>query len=140
MSDRDIELLRGWIEAFNARDIDALVARCTPDIEFHSAFAAMGGVYRGRDEMRRWHRDLEDAWGSEIYLEPVAFFDLGELILSHYVYHGRGQQSGADVAMPASSVTKWRDGLMAYVKVYLDPNDALRQLGVSGNELIRIAP
>src|SRR5450755_2901951 len=60
MSDENVELLRRWIEAFNAREIDAIIAHCDPSIELHSVFAAAGGaVYSGHDGLRRWQRDLE---------------------------------------------------------------------------------
>ena len=73
MSDENVELLRRWIEAFNAREIDAMIAHCDPSIELHSVFAAAGGaVYSGHDGLRRWQRDLEDAWGEGIRVEPEA--------------------------------------------------------------------
>jgi hypothetical protein len=63
VSEHNLETLRRWVQAFNARDIDQLIACCDPSIEFHSAFAAVGGaVYHGHDGMRTWHRDLEDVW------------------------------------------------------------------------------
>ena len=42
--ERNVDLLPRWFEALNARDIEALIALCDPDIEFHSAFAAVGGA------------------------------------------------------------------------------------------------
>jgi ketosteroid isomerase-like protein len=142
MSARDIELLRRFDEAFNARDIEALIALFDPDIELHSAFAAVGGaIYHGHDEMRRWHRDLQETWGEDIHVEPEVYFDLGgEHTLTFYLYHARGRHSGAEAVMPATPLVRWRDGLMTYVKVYLDRADALRDLGVSEDELEPIAP
>jgi hypothetical protein len=125
---------------FNTRDIEALIALCDPAIELHSVFAAVGAVYHGHDGMRRWHRDLQEAWGEEIRVEPEAHFDLGEQTLSFYVYHARGHHSGAEVATPATSVARWRDGLATYIKVYLDRAEALRDLSVSEDELERIEP
>jgi ketosteroid isomerase-like protein len=53
MSESKVELLHRFYEAFNARDIEALIACCDPSIEFHSTFAAVGGgVYHGHDGMR----------------------------------------------------------------------------------------
>ena len=141
MSERNVELLRHWIDVFNTRDIEALVAICDRGVELHSVFAAVGGgVYHGHDGMRRWHADLKEAWGEEIRLEPEAYFDLGEHTLQFFVYHARGQHSGAAVAMPAAGVSRWRDGFMTYVKVYLDRADALRDLGVAEDELEPIKP
>ena len=141
MSEKDVELARAFTDAFNAHDIDTLISCCDPQIEFHSTFAAVGGaVYHGHDGMRRWHRDLEEAWENEIRSEPEAFFDLGEHTLTFTVLHGRGRQSGADVVLPMAAVTRSRDGLFVYYKAYIHREDALMELGVSEDALEPIAP
>jgi ketosteroid isomerase-like protein len=141
MSEHNVEFMRRFNEAFNARDIGAAIACCDPNIEFHSAFATVGGaVYHGHDGLRRWQRDYEDAWGDGIRIEPEAYFDLGEETLAFNVMHGRGRHSGAEVAMPVAAVSRWRDGLMVYMKAYVHPEDALSDLGVSEEELEPIDP
>ena len=140
MSERNVELFRRFVKAFNARDIEAMIAQCDPSIEFHSTFAAVGGaVYHGLDGLRDWHRDLADAW-REIRVEPGAYFDLGQDTLLVFVLHARGRHSRAEVAMPIASVTSWRDGLMIYFKNYTQRDDALSDLGVSEDELEPIDP
>ena len=76
----------------------------------------------------------------ELRAEPEAFFDLGEQTLMFAVLHGRGRQSGAEVAMPWAAVARWRDGLCVYLKVYAHREDALRDLGVSEEALEEVAP
>jgi ketosteroid isomerase-like protein len=141
MSERYVELARRLIEAFNARDLEAYVALCDPSIEWHSTFSAVSGtVYQGHDGLRRWHRDLEDAWGKEIRIEPEAYFDLGEHTLAFNILHGRGRQSRADVAMPYAAVSRWRDDLIVYAKSYVHREDALSDLDVSEDALEPIPP
>jgi ketosteroid isomerase-like protein len=136
VSEQNVELHRRAVEAYNARDTDAFIALCDPQIEVHSVFAAPGGtVYHGHDGVRRWHRDLEEAWGGGLRVEPEAFFDLGEYALVFSVLHGRGRQSGVDVAMPNAQVARVRDGLIVYMKVYIHREDALRDLGVTEDTL-----
>jgi ketosteroid isomerase-like protein len=141
MSRENVEGQRGVVEAFNARDIEAFIAFYDPEIEFHSAFAAVGGaVYQGHDGLRKWHRDLQDVWGDEIRIEVEAYFDLGDDVLTFYALHGRGRHSGVEVAMPNASVATWRDGLIVHFKVYAHREDALTDLGFSEDELEPIAP
>ena len=54
MSERNIELVRRYIAAFNARDVEAAIALCDPSIEYHSVFAGAvtGAVYHGHDGVR----------------------------------------------------------------------------------------
>jgi hypothetical protein len=79
-------------------------------------------------------------WGDELRVEPEAYFDVGEHTITFHVLHGRGRQSRADVAMPAAHLCRWRDGLIVYFKGYAERDDALRDLGVSEDELERIDP
>jgi ketosteroid isomerase-like protein len=141
MSEKSVEMARVFTDAFNARDVEALIACCDPSVEFHSTFAAVGpAVYHGHDELRRWYRDLEDAWG-DIRSELEALFDLGDsTVLVFTVLHGRGKQSGAEVMLPVAAVTKLRDGLIVYYKAYIHREDALEDLGVSEDALEPIAP
>jgi ketosteroid isomerase-like protein len=141
MSQQNVELHRHSVEAFNKRDVEAFIALCDPQIELQSTVTVPGGaVYRGHDGVRRWHRDLEDGWGDELRVEPEVYFELGEHTISFHVLHGRGRQSGADVAMPAAHVYRWRDGLIVYFKGYADKADALRDLDVSEDALEPIDP
>jgi ketosteroid isomerase-like protein len=138
---RNVKRLRRYIEAYNAHDIEAYLACFDPRAEFQSVFAAVGGAtYRGHAELRRYLRDLTDAWGDEIRIEPETLFDLGEHTLLFHTFHGRGRQSGAEVAMPLALVARWRNGLIVSMKSYVDREDALRDLGVSEDELEPIAP
>ena len=141
MPEENVELLRRMVETYNTRDAESFVAICDPQIEVHSVFSAVAGtVYHGRDGIRRMFGDLEDAWGDELRIEPETYFDLGEHALMFYVLHGRGKQSGADVALPAAGVSRFHDGLFAYWKTYLDREEALRHLGISEDDLEPIPP
>jgi ketosteroid isomerase-like protein len=141
MSQENVELHRRFVEAFSARDVEGLVALCDQQVEFHPLFAAIGDtVYRGRELLRRWYRDLQDMWGEEMRIEAQAYFDLGERTLAFNVLHGRGRQSGVKVAMRYAQVMRWRDGLIVDFKAYTDREDALHELGLSENELEPISP
>ena len=144
MSEQNIELMRRLIEAYNAHDIEAIIALCDSNVEWHPYFAAAelgdAGVYHGHDGLRKWHRGLQDAWGDDIRVEPETYFDLGERTLATYTFHGRGRRSGAEVAVPATAMMRWRDGLIVYFKAYGQRVDALEDLGIAENTLEPIAP
>jgi hypothetical protein len=133
--------MRRFVEAWNRRDVGAVIEFCDRNIEYHSPFAAVSGaVYRGYDGLRNYYRALQGAWGDDLRIEPKAYFDLGEHTLTFYVIRGRGHHTGVDVAMPNAAVARWRDGLMVYIKGYAHREDALRDLGVSEDELEPIDP
>jgi ketosteroid isomerase-like protein len=140
MSHENVQLHRRFLEAFNAGDLEAMIACSDPDIEFHSVIAAVGGgVYHRHEGLRRYYQDLEDVWGEETRVEPEAYFDLGESVLVFHLMHGRGRHSGLEIALAAAQVAKWRGGLLVYFKGYVRREDALSDLGVSVDELEPIA-
>ena len=141
MSHENVELHRRLAEVFNRQDIEAFVKGLDPSVEYHSVMTVPGGAaYHGHEGVRRYFADFGDAWGDEFRVELEAFFDLGHQTLMFYAVHGRGQHSGAEVAMPGAQVCRWRDGLLVYAKAYVHRGDALRDLGVSKDALEPIAP
>jgi ketosteroid isomerase-like protein len=141
MSQENADLVHKALEAFNTRELDAMLALADPNCEWHSTFAVVGGaVYHGHDGLRRWHRDMEDAWEHRIRVEIESVFDLGEYVLSFAILHASGRHSGAEVAMPIAQVWKFRAGLVAYCKTYTDRDEALRDLGTSEDALQPINP
>jgi ketosteroid isomerase-like protein len=134
----NVALQHRAIEAFNARDLDAYLALCDPEVEVRAM--VVGTAYRGHDGVRSWWRDLEDAWGGEFRIEPEVYFDLGEHTLAFYELHGRGRQSGAEVAVPGAAVQRWLNGLSVYIKGYAHREDALSDLGISEDALAPIDP
>jgi len=141
MSRENVEVARAFTAAFNAHDVERIVATCAPDIEFHSTFAAVGGaVYHGHDGVRSWYRDIEETWGQDIRSQAESLFDLGEDVLTFTLLEGRGTHSGVQVALPAAIVTRIRGGLIVGFRGYAHREDALRDLGVSEEALEPIAP
>jgi ketosteroid isomerase-like protein len=140
VSEENVELHRRIFDAFNERDIEALVALLDPQFELHSNLAAVApAVYRGHDGARKWHQDLEDAWEG-LHAEPQAYFDLGEQTLAFYVLSARGRQSGLELALPIAALARWRDGLALTWVTYDNREDALRDIGASEDSLEPIAP
>ncbi len=140
MASANVELARRFIVAFNARDVESVLALCHPRLEYETAFADLGGIYIGHNGIRTWHGDFQEVWGAEIRVEPEAYFDLGEHTLTCVVLHGRGAQSGTEVAMPLAVLGRWHNGLLVYGKGYVARDDVLSDLGVAEDELEPIAP
>jgi ketosteroid isomerase-like protein len=140
VSRENVELHRRLVAAFNARDVQALIALCDPSIELHTMMGVGDAVYHGHDGLRRWHQDLEEAWGDKLRIDPEAYFDLGERTLAFNLLQGRGRHSGADVDMAYAQMAMWRDGLMVYFRAYAHREDVLTDLGVSEDALEPIAP
>jgi hypothetical protein len=71
---------------------------------------------------------------------PEAFFDLDEYTLVYTVLSGKGQHSGVESELPVAAVVGFRNGLIVYYRGHIHREDALRELGVSDDELQPIYP
>ena len=141
MSEDNVDLHRRSVAAFNLHDVEAYVALADPRIELHSVFAAVGGAsYHGHDGVRSWFRDLEDTWGEDVRFGVAAYYVVDERTLAFGELHGRGRQSGVDVALDGFQALTWRDGLAIHYKAYTDEQVCFQDLGVSKEDLTRISP
>jgi uncharacterized protein len=141
MPQENIELHRRVVEAFNTRDVERFIAFCDPKIELHSAVTVPGGaVYHGHEGVRKWYRDLEDAFGSDVQLEPEAYYDLGEQTITFHLLHGRGRQSGAHIAERFAHLHRWRDGRIVHFQGFSRREEVLTELGLTEEALEPIAP
>jgi hypothetical protein len=138
MSQENVQPHRRFVAAFNKHDVGTILTLCDREIELYSAVTA--SAYHGHEGVRGWLRDLKDAFGDQVWLEPEAYFDLGEHTITFHVLHGRGRHSGAAVAERFAHVHRWRNGLTVWFKAYAHQDDALRDLGVSKNAAERIDP
>ena len=134
MSKENVETFWRGVEAYNRRDLDALVAECDPDIEWHPALLVkLGGmdtVYRGHDGMRELFRDIDETL-AEIQVDFSEIRDLGERVVATGGIRTRGKSSGAVTEAPLGYIADFREGKVARVRTYLDPQEAFEAAGLA---------
>src|SRR5687768_13166032 len=113
MSQENVEMFKRAIDAYNRKDIDALLERLDPEVEWHGALQTMFGReatrYRGHDGVRQWVRDIDEALG-DIRLELPEIRDLGDRAVAIGRLRARGKASGAETESPFAIVTEWKNG------------------------------
>jgi ketosteroid isomerase-like protein len=135
MSQENIESLRQGFAEFARGDIDALLERFDPDIDWHSAFVPILGLetIRGREAMRRFlTRDLFEEGFDEFRAEPLSYEDLGDdhvLVMTRYV--GRGESSGIEMDQTFAALYELREGKAVTMRDYPTRADALEAAGLS---------
>ena len=133
MSRENIESFKRAVEAYNRRDVEALLAELDTDVEWHSAvLRSLGGeatVHRGHDGVREMLRDLYEAF-SEFQVEFSDIRDLGDRIVALGRWVTRGEESGVETTPPLASVVEFKNGKAIRVQSYLDPKEALAAVGL----------
>ncbi len=132
MSQRYVEVVRRWTEAYNRRELERLIELSDPDIEFRSLFAGIesGGAFRGRAGVYEYFKAIEDAYESFQVL-PDEFLDAGAAVLTlgHAVWTGRG--SGASDRTRIFVASWLRSAKVMRVETFTSRAEALEAAGLS---------
>jgi ketosteroid isomerase-like protein len=129
----NVETFKRAIDAYNRRDVEALLETLDPEIEWYSALMVpMGGkatVFRGYEGIRELFRDLDEVL-DEWHAEYGQIRDLGDRIVAIGRVRTRGRGSGAETESPIATVCDVRDDKAFRIRTYLDPKEALEAAGL----------
>jgi ketosteroid isomerase-like protein len=134
MSQENVEIVRRMADAYNRRDVEAMLDELQPEIEWRPWLQVqLGGgatVYRGHQGVREGIRDGEDAF-SEVQAELSEVRDLGQRVVAIGHLRGRGKGSGAMTESTLAWIVEFKSGKVIRVREYLDPKEALEAAGLS---------
>ena len=123
-----VELVESLFDAFNRRDVDALLGLCDEEVVFHAAtgeFAGREAPYVGMDGMRAYFDDVDRLW-EELLITPREIVPLdGGVVVFGRVF-ARGRELGIR-DLPVAWRWALRDGRFVWGRVYLDPEQVLSE-------------
>ena len=131
MSQENLEVVGEVVAAVERQDLSRLIELTDPEVEWHSFLAELGegGVYHGHDGIRRYVRDLSDAW--EILSTDVEdTLAVGAVVLVVGQLHYRGKGSSVEARSPAGYLVKFRQGRVVYMRAFREPEHALDAVGL----------
>ena len=135
---RQATLWRGMrlgLEAYNRRDLDAVVIGWDAEFEYHpDANWVNAGImepcYRGFDSYRKYVATGDEVWGGENYLKPSELIDLGDQIVLLADGRMRAQASGVPLAEAFALVSTIEGGRCVHHQEYYDHAEALEAAGL----------
>jgi len=128
MAPSNADLVRGSFAAFNARDLDALLAISDPDSEWVPFRAQLeGSSYRGHAGIRQFLADMDADW-SEFTIEPSEVREEGARVVVIGRITGIGRGSGVEIDTVGGFVFQVHGGLITSVVSHSDPAIALAEL------------
>jgi ketosteroid isomerase-like protein len=125
-----VEVAKRSVDAFNRRDVDALLDLGTPDWVLSSQLLDSGADFRGREGIERFYAMLSESW-EEFRSVVDDYRDLGDRVLLLGRNTGRGKGSGVTVDAPTAAILDFHEGKVSRIRLYLDPGEALRAAGLS---------
>ena len=124
--DDPAELVESLFDAFNRRDVAALLALCDENVVFHAAtaeFAGRDAPYVGTDGMRAYFKDVGRLWEELLITHREIVPVEGGVVIFGRVF-ARGRQHGIR-DLPVAWRWDLRDGRFVWGRVYLDPEQVL---------------
>jgi hypothetical protein len=122
------------IAAVNQRDIDGYLACCTEDIQLRTPWAAIDGVYEGKDAIRRFFTDLSDT-GPDFRLIIERLESIGaDQVLAFLRVTVSGRASGIPAATdsPTANIYDFVKGKINRIRIFRDRHEALKAVGLEG--------
>ena len=118
-------------DAFHRRDIDAFAKLTTPDVEWVPVFAARveGTVYRGRQGIEAFLRELSETWDS-FRPVPEEYRDLDTRVLALGRLEAQGRNSAALIETPWAGIFDFGTAKISRIRTYLDRAEALKAVGL----------
>jgi ketosteroid isomerase-like protein len=123
--------IRGAIDAWNERGVDAFLEHVSPDIEWRPpAGFPQGDVWLGRDELsREMHDQFDELYDSgTVDVRSVEPGPGGWLIAVRHSTHARS--SGMELKWAAWYVWTIEDGLIRRSRIFLDREAAEQEAGL----------
>lgn len=116
-----------WVEAFNARDVDGMLACLAENIEFRPLrLSGVSGCYRGHDGVREWFTQLR-RWRQD---HPITVYETRAVGAVHILATGSIRLHGEAEIGSFCAVNRIDDALIAAAHHYLSDAEMIERLGL----------
>jgi ketosteroid isomerase-like protein len=130
MSQQNVEIVRGCLEAWQRGDRATAMESLAPDIEINLVGAAVGGeVFHGHEGVREAVEGFDSAWDRSEF-EFGDLLDAGDHVVARFRHHLRGRASGIDVVARYTAVFTVRDGRIVRFRDFASRRAALEAAGL----------
>jgi ketosteroid isomerase-like protein len=120
---------RGYA-AWNDDDLEALLAICHDEVEYHTSgvFPGLQPVYRGKEGIGGWWNDFHEPW-KQIKVIPERIAERPDGVAVLIRFEGIGRQ-GIETTMRFINTIEIRDGLARRFDSQPVTDEAIRELGL----------
>jgi ketosteroid isomerase-like protein len=122
---RDLALL--MYDAFNRRDLDALLVLMQDEVEIEPRFGTLEGGCRGHEGVRRWWSNLLE-FCPDYTAEVEELQELGEMTLGQIRGRAHGAASAAPIVETWWQSISWRDGRCVWWRNFATEAEALEAI------------
>ena len=130
MSQESVEVVGKLYDAFASGDIDSVLAKVDPQIEFDlSDRLPDEGLYRGREAYRQFLKRTSELWAG-FRVEVEELLDAGDAVVALVHTTATGRASGIEIDERVAHVFWMRDATPYRFKVFSERAKALEPAGL----------
>jgi ketosteroid isomerase-like protein len=133
MSQENVEIVRAAIDSINRRDINQALDAAHEDFEadWSNSIGPLGGVYRGREQVRQLLEAFLEAWDEFRWdTKEIITVDEARVLVVNRV-RGRGRSSGVTVDAIGAQLWTITGGKPSSITLYQSKAEALEAAGLS---------
>ena len=129
MSRENVEIVRRWIEAWNAGDMDAWSALIPPDVVWRvMPDWPEQGPFIGRDAVLLQIRQLRESWDSDAVVPVGDLIDAGDQVVLRQIRRGVGR--GPELNMEMTCIYTVREDSIVAFEYFWNHAEALKAVGL----------
>jgi ketosteroid isomerase-like protein len=131
MSQENVDAVRRLTEALDRANWDGVFAEISPDFEWETdPRHPKAGIYRGRDEFRKFMEDLEGPFEQTVTeLEEV--FPSGDQVVAFVKIRRRLKGSGVEIEIRIGELYTFSDGRLVRGQAFAEREKVLEAVGRS---------
>ena len=130
MSRSNVDVVQALFDGYAENGIDGVLAVMHDEvvIEIPADLSAEPDNYYGHEGVRRYFAGFAGMI-DDVRYEPLEVIPVGEHVIAHIIFRGRGASSGLDVDLEAAVVHEFKDGKVVRMRPYPDLESAQAALG-----------
>jgi ketosteroid isomerase-like protein len=124
----NLETYRRILETFNREGVDGVMPFFTDDVEVYDPDLPEGS-YRGPEAVRRAAEMMMSGF-EDVEIKDFRLLSAGDRVVALLHTRGKGERVDLEVEQHDAHTVTFRDGKIAYWRVYLDQTEALADVGL----------
>ena len=124
----NVEIYRKVLETFNRDGVDAILPYFADDVEVYDPDLPQG-TYRGPEAVRRVSQQLMSGF-DDVEVRDFRLLPAGDRVVALLHTRAESGRGGLQLEVRDAHVLTFRDGKIAYWRLYLDQAEALTDAGL----------
>ena len=124
----NLEIYQRILETFNREGVDGVMPYFTDDVEVYDPDLPPGR-YRGPEAVK-WVAEQLMSGFENVEIRDFRLLPAGDRVVSLLHTHAKGEQVDLEIEARTAHTITFRDGKIAYWRLYLDQTEALTDAGL----------